>query len=312
MPSIFEKFKQGLTKTRAGLVDEIVKLVKNKYTIDDELLEQIEEILIRADIGVETSLSIIERLTVYVNKEGFNKTHELTTFLKNELIGHLTESLQSENGVQVKDFFSPNARPFVVMVVGVNGTGKTTTAGKLAKTFHDDGKKVLLAAADTFRAAASEQLEIWAKRASVDIVRAQAGGDPAAVAFDALKAARARDVDVLIVDTAGRLHTKVNLMEELKKIHRVLGKAMETAPHEVLLILDASTGQNALVQAKQFKEAIPLTGVVVTKLDGTAKGGMVLAVQSQLNLPVRFVGLGESMDDLKPFDCKVFVEALFQ
>lgn len=312
MASIFEKFKQGLTKTREGLFGEITKLVKNKYTVDDELLEQIEEVLIGADLGVETSLSVIEQLQNHVNKEGFNESEELTTFLKIELIKHLIETAGSENGNATTDFFNPATKPFVLMVVGVNGTGKTTTIGKLAKIFHDSGKKVLLAAADTFRAAASEQLEIWAKRAGVDVVRTQAGGDPAAVAFDALNAAIARDVDVLIVDTAGRLHTKVNLMEELKKINRVLGKAMETAPHEVLLTLDASTGQNALVQAKQFKAAVPVTGLVVTKLDGTAKGGMVLAVQSQLGLPVRFVGLGESMDDLKPFESKTFVEALFQ
>ena len=312
MASIFEKFKQGLAKTREGLFGEITKLVKNKYTVDDELLEQIEEVLIGADLGVETSLSVIEQLQNHINKEGFNEPEELTTFLKSELIKHLSKTAGSENGAAATDFFNPTIKPFVVMVVGVNGTGKTTTIGKLAKIFHDSGQKVLLAAADTFRAAASEQLEIWAKRAGVDVVRTQTGGDPAAVAFDALKAAIARDVDVLIVDTAGRLHTKVNLMEELKKINRVLGKAMETAPHEVLLVLDASTGQNALAQAKQFKEAVPVTGLVVTKLDGTAKGGMVLTVQNQLDLPVRFVGLGESMDDLKPFDSKTFIEALFQ
>ncbi|TDI88257.1 MAG: signal recognition particle-docking protein FtsY [Caldithrix sp.] len=312
MASILEKFKKGLAKTREGLFGEITKLVKNKYTVDDELLEQIEEVLIGADLGVETSLSVIEQLQNHVNREGFNEPEELTAFLKSELIKHLTGSPGEENGTAATDFFNPTIKPFVVMVVGVNGTGKTTTIGKLAKIFHDNGQKVLLAAADTFRAAASEQLEIWAKRAGVDVVRTQAGGDPAAVAFDALKAAIAREVDVLIVDTAGRLHTKVNLMEELKKINRVLGKAMETAPHEVLLTLDASTGQNALLQAKEFKETVPLTGLVVTKLDGTAKGGMVLTVQSQLDLPVRFVGLGESMDDLKPFDSKTFVEALFQ
>ena len=312
MASIFEKFKQGLAKTREGLFGEITKLVKNKYTVDDELLEQIEEVLIGADLGVETSLSVIEQLQNHINKEGFNEPEELTAFLKNELLKHLTDSAGQENGAAATDFFNPTIKPFVVMVVGVNGTGKTTTIGKLAKIFHDSGQKVLLAAADTFRAAASEQLEIWAKRAGVDVVRTQAGGDPAAVAFDALKAAIARDVDILIVDTAGRLHTKVNLMEELKKINRVLGKAMATAPHEVLLILDATTGQNALVQAKQFKKAVPVTGLVVTKLDGTAKGGMLLTVQNQLDLPVRFVGLGESMDDLKPFDSKTFIEALFQ
>lgn len=310
MASILDKFKRGLARTREGLVDEIVKLVKNNYALDDQQLEQIEETLIRADLGVEISLDVIDNLKERVNRDGFRSETEIIAFLKQELLAHLSENEQ--NGAHNSAFFSPDVQPFVVLVVGVNGTGKTTTIGKLAKAFHDDGKKVLLAAADTFRAAAAEQLEIWAKRASVDIVRGQPGGDPAAVAYDALKAAIARNIDVLLVDTAGRLHTKVNLMEELKKIQRVLGKAMASAPHEILLVLDASTGQNALVQAKQFKEAVPLTGVVVTKLDGTAKGGMVMAVQSQLKLPVRFVGLGETIDDLKSFDSNIFVEALFQ
>ncbi|RMF63119.1 MAG: signal recognition particle-docking protein FtsY [Calditrichaeota bacterium] len=310
MASLLEKFKQGLTKTRQGFVDEIVKLVKNKFEIDSELLEQIEEILIRADVGVETSVQIIERLQTHVLKEGFREPQELIDLLKRELIGQLGD--EQANGSFEARFFEPAVKPFVVMVVGVNGTGKTTTIAKLAKIYHDRSKKVLLAAADTFRAAATEQLEIWARRAGVDIVRHQSGADPAAVAFDAVRAAQARHVDVLIVDTAGRLHTKVNLMEELKKIHRVLGKAMPGAPHEVLLVLDASTGQNALNQARQFKDAVDVTGTVVTKLDGTAKGGMVLAVHSQLKLPVRFIGLGETMEDLKPFDSRTFVEALFQ
>ncbi len=311
MASIFEKFKQGLAKTREGLVGELVKLVKNQYIINDEFLEQIEEILIRADIGVETSLNIIEHLKERITSEGFNDPEDLILDLKNQLIGYLKDKSIYKADSAKKDIFETNVKPFVVMVVGVNGTGKTTTIAKLAKVLHDRGKKVLLAAADTFRAAATEQLEIWAKRASVDIVRAQAGADPAAVAFDALKAAQARDMDFLIIDTAGRLHTKVNLMEELKKISRVLGKAMENAPHEVLLVLDGSTGQNALIQAKQFKETVDVTGFVITKLDGTAKGGMVFGIQEQLKLPIRFIGLGESMDDLKPFDHETFVEALF-
>jgi fused signal recognition particle receptor len=312
MPSILEKFKQGLAKTREGFVEEIIKLVKNKYTIDDELLEQIEEILIAADVGVETSVDIIERLKVFVNRQGFKEHQELVLALKNQLIDYLMETSPNGSENVNHQFFNPQVKPFVIIVVGVNGTGKTTTIAKLAKAFHDGGKKVLLAAADTFRAAASEQLGIWAKRAEVDIVRTQPGGDPASVAFDALKAAVARNVDILIVDTAGRLHTKVNLMEELKKIHRVVAKAMETAPHEVLLVIDATTGQNALNQARQFKEAVGITGIVVTKLDGTAKGGMVLAIQNQLKVPVRFVGLGEGLDDLKPFEPKTYVEALFQ
>ncbi|MFQ5601648.1 MAG: signal recognition particle-docking protein FtsY [bacterium] len=311
MKSLLDKFKKGLSKTRAGLVDEIVKLVKNQYEVDDQLLEKLEEILIAADLGVETTFSIIERLNEHVAKKGFTRSDELLRFLKQALLTHLQAGHKQFAHGESVDFFNFKMKPFVIMVVGVNGTGKTTTIAKLAKVWHEQGKKVLLAAADTFRAAASEQLEIWAKRAQVDIVRTQAGGDPAAVAFDALNAAQARGVDVLIIDTAGRLHTKINLMEELKKIHRVLDKALPGAPHEVLLVLDASTGQNALVQAKQFKEAVDVSGVVVTKLDGTAKGGMVLAIQNQLQLPVRFIGLGESMDDLKPFEAETFIEALF-
>ncbi|MFQ5648778.1 MAG: signal recognition particle-docking protein FtsY [bacterium] len=307
--SLFETFKRGLAKTRAGLVDEIVSLVKNNYEIDDDFLDQVEEILISADIGVETSLDVIEKLRDTVNRVGFNHTDDLIGFLKDQIGEHLATS--SDNR-QAEEFFNPVVKPFVVMVVGVNGSGKTTTIAKLARVFRDQGNKVLLAAADTFRAAASEQLQVWADRARVDIVRTQQGGDPAAVAFDASQAALAREVDVLIVDTAGRLHTKVNLMEELKKIHRVLDKAIAGSPHEVLLVLDASTGQNAIIQAKQFKDAVGVTGVVVTKLDGTAKGGMILAVQNELDLPVKFVGLGESMDDLKPFDAHTFVEALFE
>lgn len=312
MASLFDKFKQGLTRTRQGFVDEIVKLVTNQYSIDDEVLDQIEEILVRADIGVETALDIIEDLKEKVLEEGFREPEDLIAYLKTQLSEHLTQSELETNGSTEQVFFQPQAKPFVIMVVGVNGTGKTTTIAKLAKVYRDLGKKVLLAAADTFRAAASEQLEIWAKRANVELVRTQPGGDPGAVAFDAMKAAQARDVDVVIVDTAGRLHTQVNLMEELRKLHRVLKKVMDSAPHEVLLVLDASTGQNALSQAKQFKEAVNVTGVVVTKLDGTAKGGMVLAVQKTLHLPIRFIGLGESMDDLKPFEANTFVEALFQ
>lgn len=312
MASILDKFKKGLAKTREGFVEEIVKLVKNKYAIDDELLEQMEETLIAADIGVETSVGIIEHLKQYIKSEGFREPDEIVKALKEQIGSRLIEASSAFGRNSVLELFDAPVKPLVVMVVGVNGTGKTTTIGKLAKLFRDRDKKVLLAAADTFRAAASEQLEVWAKRSEVDVVRNLTGSDPAAVAFDALKAAIARNVDVLLVDTAGRLHTKTNLMEELKKIHRVLGKAMASAPHEVLLVLDATTGQNALAQARQFKEAVDVTGIVVTKLDGTAKGGILLAIQNQLHLPVCFVGLGESLDDLKPFEPETFVEALFQ
>ncbi len=309
MASLFDKFKSGLAKTRAGFVDEIVSLVKNKYELDDEFLDRVEEILIAADIGVDTSLEVIEALRDRINRVGFGQKQEVIGFLKQQIAEHLLVSPAGDGDAE--SFYSPQVRPYVIMVVGVNGVGKTTTIAKLAKGFRQRSKKVLLAAADTFRAAATEQLEIWAKRAEVDIVRTQQGGDAAAVAFDAAKASLSRSADVLIVDTAGRLHTKVNLMEELKKIRRVLSKAVAGAPHEVLLVLDANTGQNAIVQARQFKESVGVNGIIVTKLDGTAKGGMVLAVQNELGLPVRFVGFGESMDDLKPFEVETFVEALF-
>ncbi len=312
MASLFEKFKSGLAKTRAGLVDEISSLVKGNYEMDDAFLDQLEEILISADIGVETSLNVIENLRDRVNREGFDQKEEVIGFLKAQLCDHLHQNAALSSESDAGSFLNPTSTPHVIMVIGVNGAGKTTTIAKLAKVFHEEGKKVLLAAADTFRAAASEQLEIWASRANVDIVRTQAGGDPAALAFDASKAALARDVDIVIVDTAGRLHTKVNLMEELKKIHRVLGKAIPGSPHETLLVLDATTGQNAIIQAKQFQNTVGVTSIVVTKLDGTAKGGMVLSVQKELGVPVRFIGLGESMDDLKPFDADTFVEALFE
>ena len=254
MVSLFEKFKQGLTKTRKGFIDEIVSLVKNKYIVDDEFLEQIEEILIRSDIGVETTMKVIDSLQDHITSRGFKEPTELIAFLKEQLTEHLCQE-DRENGSS--DFFDPKVKPFVIMIVGVNGVGKTTTIAKLAKEFHTRGKKVILAAADTFRAAASEQLEILARRANVDIIKTQPGGDPAAVAFDAVTAALARNVDVVIVDTAGRLHTKVNLMEELKKIYRVLDKAMPNSPHEVLLVLDATTGQNA--SPRQSNSKIPST-----------------------------------------------------
>lgn len=310
MPGILEKFKKGLAKTREGVVDEIVKLVKNQYVIDDALLDELEAYLIAADLGVETVASVIERLKAHVNRQGFREDQEVLGLLKSQLVEQLRNGEMPAG--QRPDFFQLSVKPFVIMVVGVNGTGKTTTIGKLARVFAERGKRVLLAAADTFRAAAAEQLAIWAERAEVDLVRTQEGADPASVAFDAVKAATARDVDVVIVDTAGRLHTKVNLMEELKKIQRVLGKALDSAPHEVLLVVDATTGQNAISQARLFKEAVNVTGIVVTKLDGTAKGGILFPIQNQLKIPVKFVGLGESVDDLKAFDPQTFVDALFE
>lgn len=311
MASLLDKLKQGLTKTREGFVDEIAKLVKSQYVVDDDFLDRIEEILISADVGVDTALDVIDSLRQRVNRQGFNDSSELIGMLKDQLGEHLN-SVTSGKGEIESAFFNSGRSPLVIMMVGVNGTGKTTTAAKLAKAYRDRGKSVLFAAADTFRAAAVDQLEIWAKRAGADIVRTAQGGDPAAIAFDAAKAAVARESDVLLVDTAGRLHTKSNLMEELRKIHRVLGKAIEGSPHEVLLVLDASTGQNAIQQAKQFKQAVDVSGIVVTKLDGTAKGGVVLALQKELDLPIRFIGLGESMEDLRPFEAQTFLEALFQ
>jgi fused signal recognition particle receptor len=310
MASLFEKFKKGLAKTREGFVDEIAKLVKSQYSVDDDMLDKIEEILISADIGVDTSLKVIDSLKEHVNQEGFSAQDDLMQFLRDRLMLELS-SEHEHNGSFYDRFFNPAAKPYVILLVGVNGTGKTTTAAKLAKAYRDRNLKVLLGAADTFRAAAIDQLEIWAKRADVDIVRAQPGADPAAVAFDAAWAAKSREVDVLIVDTAGRLHTKTNLMQELQKIHRVLGKAVTSAPHEILLVLDATTGQNAVMQAKEFQQSVSVSGLVVTKLDGTAKGGIVLSLQAQLGLPIRFIGLGEKIDDLKSFESRTFVEALF-
>lgn len=307
MLSFFEKIKQGLTKTKEGFIDEISSLVKNQFEIDDDFIDKVEEILITSDIGVATSMEIVDDLRDHVNRIGFGQKDELFTFLRE----HLSKSLDKTTSDFVDRFFQPKKKPYVIMLVGVNGVGKTTTIAKLAKLFHQKGKTVLLAAADTFRAAATEQLEIWAKRVEAEVISTQQGADPAAIAFDAGKAALARDIDVLIVDTAGRLHTKINLMEELKKINRVLDKAVDGAPHETLLVLDATTGQNAIMQAKKFKEVVDVTGLVVTKLDGTAKGGMIFSIQKELQLPVRFVGLGEQVDDLKPFDSETFVEALF-
>jgi len=310
MASLLDKFKQGLAKTRQGFVDEIVSLVKSEFIIDENMLEQIEEILIAADIGVETTLAVMDNLRDHVNRQGFRNSDELMAMLRSQLSDQLKGNSE-DRGIDER-FFNRNEKPLVIMLVGVNGTGKTTTTAKLAKAFRDNRKTVLLAAADTFRAAAIDQLEIWAERSGADIVRTQQGGDPAAIAFDAVTAASTRGIDVLLVDTAGRLHTKSNLMEELKKIHRVIGKALPGAPHEVLLVLDATTGQNAVQQAKIFQQAVAVNGLVVTKLDGTAKGGIVLTLRKELGLPVLFVGLGESMDDLKPFDISTFLEALFE
>ncbi|MBC8181219.1 signal recognition particle-docking protein FtsY [candidate division KSB1 bacterium] len=309
---MISKLKQKLSRTREGIVGKVKASVSSRKEINEDLYEELEEILISGDLGVDLSLNMIEEIREKVTDLGVKKPENIIKFFKSAMLKTL-DGESSKVQPKINDsYFSPGIKPYVIMVVGVNGTGKTTTIGKLAAHFCRHNKKVLLSAADTFRAAASEQLEIWAKRAGVDIIRNQPGADPAAVAFDSLQAATSRDVDVLIVDTAGRLHTKSNLMEELKKIHRVLGKVIPEAPHETLLVLDATTGQNGLNQAKQFTQAVGVNGIVLTKLDGTAKGGIVLSISNELGLPVKFIGVGEQVDDLESFDSTEFIEALFQ
>ena len=307
MKSVFGKLKTGLVKTREGLIDKIGTAVSSRKDIDEDLYEELEEILISGDVGVNIALKLVEEVREKVTELGIKKPENILQFLKSA-----TKRIVTNESTQTEKIFIPEKKPFVIMVVGVNGTGKTTTIGKLAYQFRNDGKKVLLSAADTFRAAASEQLEIWADRASVEIIRNQPGADPGAVTFDSMKAAINREIDVLIIDTAGRLHTKTNLMEELKKIRRVVQKLDETAPHETLLVMDATTGQNGLNQARQFTKAVEINGIVLTKLDGTAKGGMVLAIKDELGVPVKFIGVGEQIEDLQPFNPEEFVEALFQ
>ncbi|MEE4113048.1 MAG: signal recognition particle-docking protein FtsY [Desulfobacteraceae bacterium] len=298
---LFARLKSGLSKTRKILTTDIDDLFLGKKLVDDDMLEELEELLITADMGVRTTMEIMERIAGKRSRIAGAK--ELKAVLKEEIMAYF-EALPEP---------SPEAaaKPHVVMVVGVNGVGKTTTIGKLAARESRHGKKVLIAAADTFRAAAIEQMTIWAERAGADIVRHKDHADPAAVAYDSADAAISRGTDIVFVDTAGRLHTKVNLMEEVKKIQRTLAKRIPDAPHEVLLVLDATTGQNALSQARMFNEALGVTGIALTKLDGTAKGGIVVSICSSLNIPLKYIGVGESVEDLQPFDPKQFVEALF-
>lgn len=298
---LLDKFKQGLKKTREGFVDKIDRLVKGKK-ISDEFYDELEEILIGADVGVETTLDLVEELKGRARENRLGDTEEVKELLKEILIERLGKEIKPLNISQGLS---------VILVMGVNGVGKTTSIAKLAYLMKEEGKRVLIAAGDTFRAAAIEQLEIWAGRVGVDIIKHKIGSDPAAVIFDAVSAAQARGADVVLCDTAGRLHTKMNLMEELKKIHRVTGKALPGAPHEVLLVLDATTGQNALSQAKLFGEVSPITGIVLTKLDGTAKGGIVIAVSNLLEIPIKYIGIGESLEDLHAFNPQDFVSALF-
>jgi fused signal recognition particle receptor len=301
---LFGRLKQGLQKTKEGLVGRIDALVLGKKEIDADTLEELEEILITSDIGVKTTVELIRTLEQRLGRNELKDGEALRAALKEEILTRLTAhhcKLEIES-----------RKPFVLLVIGVNGVGKTTTIGKLASRFAADGKKVLLAAADTFRAAAAEQLEIWGERSGADVIRHKEGADPSAVVFDACKAAVARSVDILIVDTAGRLHTKVNLMEEMKKIRRVIDREIPGAPHETLLVVDAATGQNAISQARLFKEAAGVTGLALTKLDGTAKGGIVVAVSHEFALPVRYIGVGESIEDLRDFEPQEFTDALFQ
>ena len=297
-----EKLKGALEKTRKILTTDIRELFQIGRKIDEAFLEELEEKFIMADVGVETTTRLVERVRkAYKHKEIANQ-EEIIDFLKENL-----KELLTYRGNELKMADTP---PTIILVVGVNGCGKTTSIAKLAHYFSQEGKKVLLAASDTFRAAAIEQLEKWANRVNVTLVRQEMGSDPAAVAFDAAEAAKSRKFDVLIVDTAGRLHTQKSLMQELNKIYRVLGKKTEGAPHEVLLVLDATTGQNAISQAKSFKESVAVTGLFLSKLDGTAKGGAVLAIQNQIDIPVKFIGLGEKYDDIEPFDAQRFIDAL--
>jgi fused signal recognition particle receptor len=302
--AVTNKFKEGLTKTRDVFVERVEDLFSRRKKIDEDFYEELEEILIGADVGVNTVLKLIEDLRVEVRKRKIEDPSDLQPILSEMLISLLKG--EENAGLQM----APSGLT-VILFVGVNGVGKTTTIGKLAHHLKSQGKKVLLAAGDTFRAGAIEQLEAWGQRAGVDVIKQQSGSDPAAVMFDALHAAKNRGVDVLLCDTAGRLQNKVNLMEELNKIYRVIRREVPDAPHEVLLVLDATTGQNALSQAKMFDEKSGLTGLVLTKLDSTSKGGIVVAIRQELKLPVKFVGLGEKMDDLQPFDSDQFVNALF-
>ncbi len=301
--SMFERLRKGLNKTRSSLVGRVDALLGSHAKLDDEFIEELEEILITADFGMQATQELVADLTRKAASLKVDGAEALRKVLAEEIRARLNSG---EPGI------TPGTQaPFVIMVVGVNGVGKTTTIGKLARQFTNEGKKVVLGAGDTFRAAAVQQLQIWGERSGVDVIAHAEGSDPSAVAFDAAKAAVARQADVLIIDTAGRLHTKVNLMEELRKMRRVLDREIPGAPHETLLVLDATTGQNALIQATKFQDAGEVSGVALTKLDGTAKGGIVVAISSQLQLPVRYIGVGEGVDDLRPFDADEFVDALF-
>lgn len=298
---LFDRLRDGLSKTRKGLIGKVENIFRGRK-IDVETLEELEETLITADVGIKAASEIVEFLMEKAKKGEIKNNDNIRGYLKAEMVSMLGES---------RPLRVSGAKPFVILAVGVNGVGKTTTIGKLAGRFTAEGKSVLLAASDTFRAAAIEQLEIWSKRTGAQIVRHESGSDPAAVAFDAIEAAKARGTDIVIVDTAGRLHTKSPLMEELKKMRRVIDKALPGAPHETLLVVDATTGQNALRQAEMFQGSVGVNGIALTKLDGTAKGGIVFAISRELGIPIRLIGIGEAVEDLRDFDSTEFVEALF-
>ena len=303
-----ESLDQGLAKTKENVFTKISRAIIGKTTVDEEVLDNLEEILISADVGVDTTLKIIDRIEKRVSADKYMGTSELNSMLKDEI----TSLLEENNSNDVSDFDLPTSKyPYVIMVVGVNGVGKTTTIGKLAHQFKQAGKKVVLGAADTFRAAAIDQLQIWADRVGVPLVRQEMGSDPASVAYDTLASGIAQGADVVIIDTAGRLHNKINLMNELSKIKKVMQKIIPNAPQEVLLILDGSTGQNAFEQAKQFTLATEVTALALTKLDGTAKGGVVIGISDQFKIPVKYIGIGEKMDDLQIFNRRAFVDSLF-
>lgn len=297
----------GLEKTKTGIFSKLTKVIAGKSKVDDEVLDNLEDVLITSDVGVDTTVEIIRRIEERVARDKYVGTAELNGILKEEIAALLTDNGNRDGGFVVPE----GRKPYVILVVGVNGVGKTTTIGKLAYQFKQSGKKVYLGAADTFRAAAVEQLCIWGERVGVPVVRQQMGSDPASVAYDTLNSAKANDADVVIIDTAGRLHNKVNLMNELSKIKKVLQKITPDAPDEILLVLDGSTGQNAYEQARQFVKATEVTALAITKLDGTAKGGVVIGISHQLKVPVKYIGLGEKMTDLQPFDSREFVESLF-
>ncbi|WP_456430092.1 signal recognition particle-docking protein FtsY [Rhodocaloribacter sp.] len=304
-----DRLEAGLEKTRTSFFGKLNRLVRGKDTVDDEVLDELEEALVTSDVGVKTTLDIIDAVQARVQRDKYVSTSELNAIIRDEvarlMLAHAPD--------RPADFDAPLPhKPYVIMIVGVNGVGKTTTIGKIAHRYKQAGKKVLLGAADTFRAAATEQLDIWAERAGVEIIKQGHGADPAAVAFDTLAAARSRDADVVLIDTAGRLHTKGGLMDELAKIKRVMSRQVEGAPHEVLLVLDASTGQNAIRQAEAFTNSVEVTGLVLTKLDGTAKGGIVIGISNEFRIPVKYIGVGERIGDLQVFDRKRFVDALFR